>query len=874
MDLNLTLAISDERYMQTTLLRVLRNYGFASTCYRSNSVKYFRLLRAGLSAGLIALLTLPVASANDLAKPSMPHSETGGISNPSSIVKKLKSIIAEELPGNETLWNGKTPKKYPLESRIISKHQSYDFEQDIRPIFDTKCIACHACYDAPCQLKLETGGRGLERGASKVTVYDGGRLRNIPPTRLGVDGQTPEDWRNQGFYDVLIGKSNNASKARKSSMENMLDLGRNGFLRPNQRIPKNINLDFNRTLVCPAPDEFPDYAESKPHGGMPLAVSGLDDAEYQTLSTWIREGALINKAAVTLTAEQRLMIDKAEVWFNRPDARVRLVSRYLFEHLFLANLYFDPPKMDHPVQYFRLIRSKTPPGTPAVPVQTVRPNDDPETDFYYRLIPIAETIMHKGLIAYRFDESRLAFYDELFLHPGWSIDKLPGYRADEKANPFLVFSAIPPESRYRFLLTDAEFFVRNFIRGPVCHGQIATSVIRDQFWVMFENPATERFVNDPNYGRSVTSLLGVPGQNSSLTKFGPEWLGYLQDRNDYLEKRQLAYRTHYPKGAEENHVWDGDDTNTNAFLTVFRHHSNASVVRGWQGTVPLTAWLFDYPLFERTFYELVVGFDVFGSVSHQTQTRLYFDLIRNEAETNFLRLLPSESRLWIYDQWYQGAGKLKAKVIYQSLDTDTPSAIQLNPDDPKKALLQKFLNSHPRVLPNDDIINRCTKDCAQSISNENHKVAINALRHLGARTAEQSPGIKWMPEVSFLRIDIPGGGYSTYSILRNRRHTNVAFILGESLRYQENLDTLTILPYPVGSYPNLMFRVNLNDVVQFSETLMSVNSEDAFDQIIDRWGVLRMSSKFWETLHSFSEQTQRSAPLEAGIYDISRYGHW
>ncbi len=46
-------------------------------------------------------------------------------------------------------------------------------------------------------------------------------------------------------------------------------------------------------------------------------------------------------------------------------------------------------------------------------------------------------------------------------------------------------------------------------------------------------------------------------------------------------------------------------------------------------------WLMDFPLLERTYYQLVVNFDVLGSVSHQAQTRLYFDLIRNGSEVNF-----------------------------------------------------------------------------------------------------------------------------------------------------------------------------------------------------------------------------------------------
>lgn len=38
----------------------------------------------------------------------------------------------------------------------------------------------------------------------------------------------------------------------------------------------------------------------------------------------------------------------------------------------------------------------------------------------------------------------------------------------------------------------------------------------------------------------------------------------------------------------------------------------------------------DCPLLERGYYNLVVNFDVFGSVAHQAQTRLYFYPIRND----------------------------------------------------------------------------------------------------------------------------------------------------------------------------------------------------------------------------------------------------
>src|SRR3546814_11945374 len=82
--------------------------------------------------------------------------------------------------------------------------------------------------------------------------------------------------------------------------------------------------------------------------------------------------------------------------------------------------------------------------------------------------------------------------------------------------------------------------------------------------------------------------------------------------------------------------------NDNALLSIFRHFDSASVTKGLIGEVPQTMWLFDFPLLERTYYQLAVNFDVFGNVSHQAQTRLYFDLIRNGADPNFLLLMPAD----------------------------------------------------------------------------------------------------------------------------------------------------------------------------------------------------------------------------------------
>ena len=87
---------------------------------------------------------------------------------------------------------------------------------------------------------------------------------------------------------------------------------------------------------------------------------------------------------------------------------------------------------------------------------------------------------------------------------------------------------------------------------------------------------------------------------------------------------------------------------------MFRHFDNATVVKGFVGDIPKTLWVMDYPMLERTYYELVVNFNVFGTAAHQAETRLYFDLIRSGGENSFLHFMPSDVRTAMRNTWYQG----------------------------------------------------------------------------------------------------------------------------------------------------------------------------------------------------------------------------
>jgi len=67
----------------------------------------------------------------------------------------------------------------PAEARAAWTHA--------RQVFESRCVVCHGCYDAPCQLK----------------VYDGARLLAATPTRLEVDAHDTQGWRMNAFHPVL-----------------------------------------------------------------------------------------------------------------------------------------------------------------------------------------------------------------------------------------------------------------------------------------------------------------------------------------------------------------------------------------------------------------------------------------------------------------------------------------------------------------------------------------------------------------------------------------------------------------------------------------------------------------------------------------------
>ena len=227
-------------------------------------------------------------------------------------------------------------------------------EHDARWVLDHRCVVCHACYDAPCQLQLGSA-EGVNRGASPDAVYDAKRLTPQRTTRLHVDAHDEPGWRALGFHDVVHGPAGTADGV----MGRMLALGRSAHLAPGERLPEDFPLALDRKLACPVADRFEAYVDEHPLGGMPYGLTPLAEGEYADLVAWLGEGAPSVAPRAPLDPAVAHEVESWERFLNGDSLRERITARYLYEHWFVTHLYFDAHASG---PFFRLVRSSTPPG--------------------------------------------------------------------------------------------------------------------------------------------------------------------------------------------------------------------------------------------------------------------------------------------------------------------------------------------------------------------------------------------------------------------------------------------------------------------------------------------------------------------------------
>lgn len=756
----------------------------------------------------------------------------------------------------------------PIPVQIPTRTVNYLHE--VKPVLDKRCAVCHSCYNSPCQLKLNSY-EGVDRGGSKKSVYSATRLTTMDPTRLFIDAKTTEEWRTKSFHTVT--ESTAADGLNNSMMLQILDHKMQNPVSTGDYFSEAEDLTCSETSI-----ELDGYLSKHPNRGMPFGFPPLTKDEFQLIAGWLAQGAQgpsvaeQEKLTTPVTADVA-QIKKWETFLNNEDPKYAVTARYLYEHLFLAHIKFGTDSNE----FYELLRSKTPDGEAIDLIDTVRPYDAPGVDkFYYRFRKIHSTIVHKTHMVFNFDDAQFKRFNELFIDTDWLQNPhLMGYDAEDSANPFVTFEQIPPRSRYQFLLDNAHYVIMTFIRGPVCRGQIALNVIQDQFWVMFQDPDHDMSVRYPAFLNYQANNLIMPIEKGS--KF-PVWdlVGNKYDKaaGRYYKARQDFYMALNYDGLGYEGIWKGNKASDTPILTVYRHFDSASVHKGALGDLPRTMWVMDYPLFERIYYALVAGFDVYGTLGHQLAIRLYMDDLRKEGESYFLSFMPGEMRQGMVESWYKG---IKPKDINYH-DSGMPAKIQYTTDNPKLEFIQHIVTKH--INPETGI----AFDPVNFVPDGNYPPLPDKYEvvedYLQAFRSVSQPGTKFFSFVTdfnanivYIRIRENSGKDIVLSMVVNRWHDNVAFLFDEKSTLDSSKDNVDFLLGFHGSYPNYFIDITQDQLPDFFDLLANLNTTDA-DEVsarFDVYGVNRAESHFWEKYDWFQERFNKDQPVQAGLFDLNRY---
>jgi hypothetical protein len=744
---------------------------------------------------------------------------------------------------------------------------------DVEPILEKRCVVCHSCYNAPCQLKLSSY-EGLDRGGSKAPVYSGSRLRPQAPTRLFIDAQTTGKWRTKKFHSVT---DNSADPGFNISL--MLHL-----LDAKMRNPRSTG-DYHpeaTDLTCAANTrELSTFLDRHPERGMPFGFPPLTQPQYATLAGWLQRDAKgptpsEQSALIAPSPAAARAIAKWETFLNPDDPKHAMTARYLYEHFFLAHLHFAGTESS---EFYEMVRSATPPGEPISVIATLRPYDHPGVDsVYYRFRKIHSTIVHKTHMVVQFSDGTLKRFQELFIDTPWlEPPHVVAVSAEAEANPFRVYAQIPAKVRYQFLLDHSEYFVRTFIRGPVCKGQIALNVIHDHFWAMFLDPDADLTVKHPEFLVEQAENLRMPTEQGSREGILRTFSDAYRERyvRFYRAKSEL-YDAERPDGLGLDAIWKGERASDSPVLTIYRHFDSASVHKGVLGGLPRTMWVIDYPQLERIYYNLVAGFDVFGNVSHQVNVRRYMDYLRIEGELNFLGFLPKDVRLPTLRSWYVGDRAIE-NVQHQEVLTERGTKISYRTADPKREFIEKVVDG--QILKStgiefDDINYRRGGREAPPMpeSFTTHEDILNGFRALTA------PGTGFIRHVNgfganvlYVRVNDYEGRDRFFSIVINRWHDNVNSLFGEAKRLDSSKDTIDFLPLSIGSYPNYFFDLNADDIPDFFDMLENFDGTEEYEAKVRKYGVNRADANFWDAYDWFQQRLDEADPLQAGRYDLNRY---
>lgn len=725
---------------------------------------------------------------------------------------------------------------------------------EIQPILAKRCVTCHSCTSAPCQLKL-TSYEGVKRGANPEHVFSTTVFAaKTGPTRL-KDGITEKDWRKKGFYSVTEG-------GKDSIMYKMIEKGEENEGGFDLTDPFALYKDKVEVLAFESLNNDPEKIEerlSKSGTGMPFGLSKIPSNEYAKLTEWLEAGAKgpsPEAQKILESARDPDVVRKWEEFFNKSSPKEQLAMRYIFEHIYFGKIHFDDSTRGRG-DFFDLVRSSTRDGD-IKEIVTELSNADPKAPFYYRLKKHTQIITEKDHTVFHLTDKTMDRWSELLLQSEWDPKTVPGY---DSANPFVYFDAIPGKVRYQFMLENSQHLIEAMVKGDVCTGSAATYAIRDRFFTLFLKPDSDPSAIDPKLGASDVEGHLDPTASSFTTGNKSEKFAELFE-NKLHELR--------PNGLSINDLWDGDKSDKNAWVTVFRHGTSSSAHYGPMGQFPETMWVLDYGNFERLYYDLVVLYRPWGPAVSKVSTWSTMSEVRSHAEDLFLFFMPESKRAELRHEFTPSGAATMTETVMAG--KNYPGLVDLDQEHP----LQDFVG-RVRDYLGPTIAGATTLDPKPFPQSEaalpgeiRDRDSLEAA--LYTLTLDRGKVGDALPEITWVTIEDGTKSYD-YTVLANRIYWSNSRLVGaflSGLSRRPELDSLSVVRGRVGALPELFLTIPIGEVKAAVAAARSGNS-DARKQLRERYEAKRNTPAFWEFLDREHTKQLKEHPLEAGIIDTREY---
>jgi hypothetical protein len=251
------------------------------------------------------------------------------------------------------------------------------------------------------------------------------------------------------------------------------------------------------------------------------------------------------------------------------------------------------------------------------------------------------------------------------------------------------------------------------------------------------------------------------------------------------------------------------------------------------------------------------------------------DMIRMEAEEMFLDFLPPSQREPLRKSWYRGPlTDLKLRFVFPLVDRNAPTGIVYrNEANAKEEFVERVLHDRlpAEVRGRPDALNWKMLPLPDGAIS---KLAPSeqALRRIASiKAVDATPFARFLPDLAILLVRSEDGHDRLYSLVHNREHTSISWMLGESDRLAPEEDTISVSSRVLGAYPDMFFVARESEVEAFASAVTGLKSTADYQRLVDRFGVRRSNAKFWSIFDAVNAAHLAADPVDAGVLDLTRY---